>query len=574
MLYYKKIKEELVLKKYFYSILVFILAVCPANATASTVSDYLRESLILPLSAEPKTLNVLVAQENASAEIGQYLFDGLTRFNPKTGDMEPALSEKWTAADKGKTWTFYLRENVFWSDGEPFTAEDVRWTFEDVIYNPEIPNGARDIFTIAGERIKVKIINDFTIEFDLPEPFAPFLFALSQSILPKHKLSRAILENRFSSAWGLGENPENIVGTGPFKVHKILAGEKIELVQNDFYWRKTDAGEKLPKIKRIVFLVMPSAENQLLRFLEGETDFFRMRGTDYPILKPLEGKNNFKIYNTGASLGSFFLAVNQQTTGEWKRDILLNRDFRRALSYAMDRNSMADMVFNRFAAAQCSPLSPSIPFFYNDNTACYSRDFEAARKILQEILGFVDADNDGFLEDKNGRTLEFVLMTNAEEPSRLQIAQMLREDFRRVGIKIVLQVVEFNSLVSRLTVTKNWEMVLMGLTGSLDPHFGANVWLSNGQLHFWNLRPQEPSYIETKIDKIFAAAAQTIDRDERKKLYDEWQAIEAEELFLIPTVVPDTLFAVRNRFKKIEATAVAGAFYPIEELEVKTNERA
>lgn len=502
-------------------------------------------------------------------EVTQYLFEGLTECDPGTGNILPKLAESWEHSPDGLVWTFHLRKEVKWSDGKSFTAKDVVFTFNHVIFNPAIPNSARDIFTIQGKPVIVKAMDDQTVEFHLPVPFAPFLFALSQPIIPQHMLAGSVQNETFSSAWGYGEKPERIVGTGPFKLVKVLPGEKVELARNPFYWKKDPNRNLFPRLDRIILLIVPSQETQLLRFLEGETDLFTLRGVDYPVLKPLEKKKNFTIYRTGPSLGSFFVAFNQQAKIPWKRKWFQSRDFRRALSHALDRSSMAEIAFNRFAVKQCSPLSPSVPFFYNDEAPCYDYTPQTAKTVLTDIVGFKDINKDGILEDEEGHLLEVVLVTNTEDSTRLQLAQMIREDWREVGIKVHLLPMEFNALVSKLTVSHDWEVVVMGLTGSVDPHFGANVWLSNGNLHFWNPSAENAIYIEKKVDELFGKAAMTLERNKRKEYYDEWQRIEAEELSLIPTVLSEVLYAVRNRFVSVKPTAIGGPFYPIEELETK-----
>jgi len=551
-----------------YIFVLLLLLSGPVSGQAAK-SDFFDKTLVLPIATEPKTFNVLVAQETSSAEVTQYLFEGLTEFDPWTWAILPKLAESWEQSSDGLVWTFHLRKGVRWSDGQPFTSRDVRFTFEDVIFNPAIPNSARDIFTIQGKPITLKIVDDQTVEFHLPAPFAPFLLSLSQPIIPEHILENSVHDGTFSSAWGLGEKPDRVVGTGPFKIAKVLPGEKVELVRNPFFWKKDVDGKPLPRMDRIILLIVPSQENQLLRFLDGETDLYVLRGADYPVLKPLERKKHFKIYQAGPSLGSSFVAFNQQPRTPWKKKWYQNRDLRRALSHGIDRASMADIVFNRFAVKQCSPLSPSVPFFYSDEAPCYDYDPKTAKTILTEIVGFQDKDKDGILEDEEGHPLEIVLVTNTEDPTRLQLAQMIREDWRRIGIQVHLLPMEFNALVSKLTVTHDWEAVVIGLTGSSEPHFGANVWLSNGNLHFWNTGVGNKTYIETKVDELFGKAAVTLDRDKRKEYYDEWQRIEAEELLLIPTVLPEVLYAVRDRFVSVKPTPLGGPFYPIEELETR-----
>lgn len=554
------------MKKILFLLLILF---CFPSCLNAKQSDFFDKTLILPIATEPKTFNIMVAQETSSTEVTQYLFEGLTEWDPRTGKIVPKLAERWEISDDNRVWTFYLRKNVQWSDGVPLTARDVLFTFEKIIFNPEIPTSARDIFIIQGKPIALKVLNDQTIQFELPVPFAPFLFALSQPIVPQHILENVVQNGTFPSAWGLGEDPRRIVGTGPFRIAKVLPGERIELTRNENYWKSDAQGRKLPLLERILLLIIPNPESQLLRFLEGETDYCPMRGQDYPLLKPLEAKKGFKVYDAGPSLGSYFVAFNQQTKNPWKKKLFQNRDFRRALAHGIDRKSMMDLVFNRLAVKQCSPISPSVPLFYDPNVTCYDYEPETAKRILTDIVGCRDKNQDGILEDEEGHPLEVVLATNSEDRTRTELAQMIREDWRRIGIKVHLLPLEFNTLVAKLTVTQDWEAVLMGLTGTVDPHFGANVWLSSGNLHFWNPGASNATYIETKIDQLFNKAVVSLDPEERKKDYDEWQYLVSEELPLIYTVLPEVLYAVRDRFVSLKPTALGGPFYPMEELETK-----
>jgi len=555
------------LKASFYFFLTICCILFPPTATPSDKS-FFEDTLVLTTSTDPKTFNILIAQETSSTRIAGYFFEGLTEYNPITGKMIPKLAESWERSEDGLHWTFYLRKNVLWSDGKPFTARDVLFTYKEIIFNPEIPTSARDILTIDGKLPEVVFVDDHTLRFHLPSPFAPFLFTLSNSIMPKHILKDAVDDGSFMSTWGLSEKPERIVGTGPFKLKEIVAGERIELIRNKNYWKKDLEGNRLPYLERIFFLVIPSPESTLLRFLEGETDLYGVRGVDYPLLKPLEQKKGFKIYETGPDFGSRFVGFNWQAKNEIKKKWFRNRDFRIALAHAIDRQSMKDIIFNRLAVEQCSAVSPSNPIYFTDEVTCYDYNPKRAMEMLEE-LGFLDRDGDGTRESPEGENFEMVMMTNAEASERLQMAQMIREDWSQVGMKVHLLPLEFNTLVAKLTVTQDWEVVIIGLTGSIEPHFGANVWRSNGSLHFWNPKPEEANDWEKKIDEIFRLGSMALDEEERKQYYFEWQKIVASELPVIYTLLSQSVFAVRDRFESLNPTPLGGAFYPIEELRIR-----
>lgn len=550
-------------------LVLFSLVLSSSHGALSAAVARPSRTLVLAIPGEPKSFNELVAQETSTTQITGFLFEGLTRLNTETGETEGRLAERWEVSPDGLRWTFHLRRDVLWFDGTPFTTRDVLFTFNDLIYNPEIINAARDIFTVGGKHILVEPSDPYTVTFLLPSPFAPFLMAMGQSIYPEHVLKPAVTAERFSSAWGVDSDPAQIIGTGPFRIAKYLPGERVELVRNERYWQRDGEGRRLPYMQRIIFLIIPNPDLRLLKFLEGETDFHGLSGVDYPLLAPKMREKKFSLYDVGAQLGSNFLAFNQGCPDARKRSWFRSRIFRRAVAHSLDRPAMIDVLYGRMGVAQCSPLSPSTPFFFNRRISCY--EYDPGRSISQlRGDGFIDSNADGWLEDKEGNPVELVLLTNAENPERVQMAGMIREDLARIGIKAHLLTVEFNSLVTKLVATHDWDAVLLGLTGEIDPHFGANVWLSSGSLHFWNAgAPEKISPWEGRIDEIFAKALGSLDRSARRDLYGEWQEIAARELPVIYTVLPRLTYAVRNRFTNLRPTVLGGPFHNIEWIDIR-----
>jgi len=538
-------------------------------------------TLTLATTSDPKSFNPILAKETSTTQITGLIFEGLTRVNGITLEVEPNLAESWKIENDGLTYIFKLRNDVLWHDGEKFTADDVVFTFKELIFNPDIPSSARDIFTIEGKPIEVEKINEYEVKFSLPKRFAPFLMSMGQEILPKHILEKPLKEGKFNFVWGLDTPPQEIVGTGPFKLSKYLPGERVILERNPHYWRKDREGKRLPYLEKIVFLIVQNQDTALLKFKEGVIDYYGMRGEDYPILKPLEKKGNFTVYNTGPTFGENFLVFNQNRdinpqTGknfveQKKLNWFTNKRFREAVSYAIDRESIIKIVMNGLGIPQYGPMSPSAGFFYNPNVRKYPYDVERAKEILKEE-GFIDRDGDGFLEDKEGNRVEFNLFTNSGNTERIKIAQIIRKDLERIGFKVNFMPLEFNLLVSKLDATFDWDAIVLGLTGGIEPHFGANVWYSWGQLHLWYPRQKTPATDwEKRIDEIFTEAVQELEREKRKELYDEWQMIVSENLPLIYTVLPLNIFAVRNKFGNLYPTSYGGAFHNLEEIYIKNS---
>ncbi|MDP8216122.1 MAG: ABC transporter substrate-binding protein [Candidatus Kaelpia imicola] len=526
--------------------------------------------------SDPKSFNPVLAKETSTTEITGLIFEGLTRMNVHTKEAEPNLAKSWQVRRGGREWVFYLREDVKWNDGEPFSADDVLFTFNDLIYNSKIPSSASDVLKAGGEPFKVEKIDNYSVRFTLSSSYAPFLMAMGTNILPKHILEDVVKKGKFNSSWTLDSEPEEIIGTGPFKLSRYIPGQLVELVRNGYYWREDERGNGLPYLKGVRFLIVPNSDTALLKFLDSEIDYYSLRGEDYSILKPEEKSKGFKIYEVGPAFGSNFITFNQNNsinpeTKEtyidkkklgWFRD----RRFREAVSYALDRSSIIDIVLNGFGYPQFGPLSPSSGYFYNSSIEEHSYNLNRSRELLAD-MDFSDVDSDGILEDKSGEDLSFNLFTNAENNIRVKIAELIKEDLANVGIKVNFLPLEFNNLVTKITSSYDWEAIILGFTGGIEPHFSSNIWLSSGHLHIWNPKQDKPvTSWEAEIDRLFKDGVQVLDRKKRKSIYDSWQKIASRELPLIYTVIPESIFAVRDRFGNLDPKPYGGAFHNIEEI--------
>ncbi len=350
--------------------------------------------------------------------------------------------------------------------------------------------------------------------------------------------------------------------------------------QNIFQVKRLDkGGNRLPYLERVVYLVVQSEDVSLLKFQEGELDYYQLRGSDYPILKPTEKEGNYTIYETGPAFGTNFVVFNLNSgknkgTGQpfvapKKLAWFSNLKFRQAVAYAIDKQSIINIVMNGLGYPQNSAMSPSAGLFYNPKVKTYSYDLAKAKEILKEA-GFMDKDSDGTIEDINGNKVEFNLFTNSGNTVRVAIAEIIRKDLAEIGMKVNFTQLEFNNLVGKLDSSYDWDAIIIGLTGGIEPHFGSNVWRSSGHLHMWYPKQEKPfTKWEARIDKIFNFGVQELDEDKRKVFYDEWQEIVAEELPFIYTVLPASIFAVRNKFGNLHPTSFGGAFHNLEEIYVK-----
>jgi peptide/nickel transport system substrate-binding protein len=535
--------------------------------------------LIRAMFSEPRSFNPITSSDRDIREITGLMYEGLVRINAITLAPEPGLAQTWTVSSDGLSWKFKLRPGLRWSDGAPFSAWDVEFTFDSLVFNDSInPNAARDLFAIAGKTPVLSVEDSLTIRFTLPIPFAPFLRAMAQEILPRHTLGGFAKWSTFPSALSATAPPGSMPGTGPFVLESFSAGKTV-LARNPAYWQTDSAGNGLPYLSRVVFVTVPDQAAELAKFGKGQLDYMKVKGDDYAGLKRDETKGNYTVYRLGPSSGSYFVFFNQNAgrdpaTGKPYVDSaklawFSNRSFRQAVALSLDRQGMIDKIMNGLGYPQRGPMSPSQGFFYDSDVPDYPYDTAAAHALLAKE-GFTDRNRDGVLEDALGRPVEFTLATNSGNTVRTKLAEFIARNLSDVGMKVKLVHLEFGSLTEKIDKPPYaWDAVLLGLSGNVDPHFGSNVWRSSGYLHMWDPGRKTPTTPwEARIDTIFDKASGELDEGKRKELYDEWQNIAATELPLIYTVLPEQIFCLSNKFKNVNPSVTGGLLHSIERLYV------
>ena len=305
--------------------------------------------LVVATFGDPKTFNPITANEGSSEEIYRMLYWGLLGFDWPTQQVLPGLAEKWSVEPDNKTWTFKLRKGLRWSDGQPLTADDVVFTWKDVIYNTNIDNVTVDLFRIDGKDFAVTKVDDLTVKVVTPEIYAPFLeFFGGVPIIPKHILAKAVTSGQFLSAYGINSKPEEIVGSGPFRIKEFKPAQHTLLERNPYFFEVDKKGQRLPYFDNIIFTVVPDMNAMSLRFMQGESDVFEtVRPDEYERFKTEADKGKFSLVDLGIGLEKGFFWFNQNTNVDAKsgkpivdpKKLKWFRDakFRQACAYAVDR---------------------------------------------------------------------------------------------------------------------------------------------------------------------------------------------------------------------------------------------
>lgn len=530
----------------------------------------------------PKTFNAWTAADVESDGIGLLQFERLVDIDGFTGKYYGRLAKDFEVSPDKKTYTFHLRKGLKWSDGHPLTADDVVFTFNNIVGAGFGNSSRRDVLMVRGVYPKFEKVDDYTVRVSTPEPFVPLLSGLVQAIAPKHVFEPIVKKGRdeFNSFWDTNVTGDKLVVSGPFKLVRYVPSQRVEFERNPNYFMVDRKGTPLPYLDRFVQLIVPDQNTQVLKFLGKELDFLdirSVRGADVAKLRPRQRTDNFKLFNLGPDDGTLFLTLNmcRRTNPKSKKPYVdpikqewfNNQKFRQAVSHAINRQQIVDNVLKGVGLPLYTSESTSCLFF-NKNLQPYPQDLDLAAKLLKEA-GFIKKP-DGRLYDPKGNQVEFTLLTNAGNTSRDGTCISIANELGKLGMKVNYQPVDFNMLIGKLDHSLEWEAVVMGLTGSrTEPYNGANVWKSNGRLHMFDQRlPNDKGEViaadardwEKRIDELFDKGAVTFGFDERKKYYDEYQKIAYDQQPFIYVYSPLDITAMRNTVKNYKPTKY-GVFY-------------
>lgn len=526
-----------------------------------------RDGLVSATISDPKTFNPLLSVDAASSTATGDLFDGLVRLNPRTTLPEPVLAERWEHDAAGTTWTFHLRRDVRWHDGTPFTAEDVAFTF-DAVFDPKVPNSLKHILTVDGQPIRTEVVGPHVIRFVLSAPFAPLLDSIGVAILPKHLLGPSLADGTFAHQWGIDTEPERLVGTGPYRMTRYVQAQFLRYERNPRYWMREDGGGLLPRLGERTLLIVPDQNTVYLKFLDNQLHYYSPRPEEVDDVRRRADRLEVTLERIGLDTGMLFVSLNRNPARyvrEGRRDPRLDwftdLHFLRAIAHSVDKQSMIVNTYFGYGEPALSALSPENKIFHNPHLEPYTYDLERARRLLAEG-GYLDRDGDGVLEDARGNAIQFDLSTNAGNQVRERLCSMLKEDWSKLGIRVNYRPLEFATLVEKLSVNFDWDAMVMGFTGGVEPHNAANLLRSSGNLHLWHPNQERPATDwEAEIDRELDLGARELEIDARKRHYWRIQEILHRELPLIQLVRQEQFVAYKSYLENFHLT-VWGFYRP------------
>ena len=548
--------------------------------TQAPVGVFGGELVVSTIGEGPKTFNPCNTKDATSSSMAGLLYDGLLTTDSKTGEVVPRLAKSYEIS--GNDYIINLRRGIKWTDGKPITAEDVIYTYKEIVFAGLGNTASRDGMMINGELPKLEKVDDYTVKFTTPKPFAPFLRQLSYPIVPKHyfKPYSDKGDSVFNSFLNPDTPPGQIVSNGAFKLKKYVAAQRVVFERNPDYYMINTENKKLPYLDKLVYLIVGDTNNEILKFEAGEIDVLSLRGSNVARYRIKEPDSDYRIYNLGADTGTLFLVINlnnrKNSEGKWnvplhKQKWFRNRDFRAAVDWAIDRTGMVRNIAQGLAEPLFTAESLN-SIYLNRYIKGHPQDKSVSSEVLEKA-GFTLKDRK--LYDSDGVRVEFDLYTNAGALERESIGVMIKQDLEDLGMKVNFKPIEFNSLVNKLSNTNDWDMAIMGLTGSpLEPHDGKNVWTSYGPLHLFNQRPQKYGRDdrldwEKELDSIFEEGALKLSFEERKPIYDRYQTIIYNQKPVIYLYSPIRITAIRKKFGNIFPTPLSGLLHNPEEIYIK-----
>ncbi|MDN4075363.1 ABC transporter substrate-binding protein [Fictibacillus terranigra] len=459
-----------------------------SNSSSSKESSSKKDEIKVGLDVDAGTMDPRLSSDTSSKRVSELAYDGLIRLSDNL-EAEPSLATKWDNPNP-TTWIFTLRKNVNFQDGTPFTAEDVKYTF-DTLLDPNLKAPS----AILYEPIKsVDVVNKYQVKFTLKQPYAALLSYLDIGIVPKH-----IGEKNDKS---LANHP---IGTGPYKLVKWSKNNKIAFEANPKYWGGA------PKTKKITYYIIPDNTTRVASLESGDVDLVHSPVSPQDISR-IKQNDKLKVVET-QGLGFTYLNFNV------KNKILSEVKIRQALSNLVNKDVISSKIYKGMDKPGKSPLIPA-SWAYTDNVPTFDYDVKRAKALFKEA-GWQDSDGDGVL-DQNGKKLKFTLSTHSEDPNRVQTVEYLQNEFTKAGIETKVTTNEWPTFSASLTEGK-FDIALVGWLNLVDPDRAMyNQFHTDGGGNYGK-------YSNRQVDVLLEKGRTALSQAERIKVYQKAASIVTEE---------------------------------------------
>lgn len=452
--------------------------------------------------------------------VNKSLLNCLLRYSPDDWSPQPDLAEKWEVSKDGLTWTFQLRKNVHWHDGKPFTAEDVKFTL-DLFRDSKVASSFRGS-VVAITNVELAGTHTVKMTTATPNSALPEVLAYLIFMLPKHLLAGG----EYTPTKFPQEFIKHPIGTGPFKFAEHVPGDHFTVVANDNYH------EGRPYLDSIIFKVVRDGNSRVAQVKTGELD---MAFPNLSQLPAVQGQPNLNVYNRRR--------MDYRFLGAWYKDpkigpFFAEKKIRQAIAHAIDAKGIIQQVTNGNADRSNGPLPPALKKWYVTDAPVFDYNPDRAGKMLAEA-GFKKG-ADGFLE-KGGQKFSFECITDQGQPDMVQVALIMQQNLKDLGIEMKMTATEFNRVVDAYRV-KNVFQTIHWLYVTPSSPDQSQYWVKDGSLNHW-------TYHNPEVDRLYKEALATFEYEKQKMLYTKLYTILAEDQPVNFIYHPHEFQAINKRVK-------------------------
>jgi peptide/nickel transport system substrate-binding protein len=511
-------------------------------------------TLTASLRSEPRSFNRVVSSLVPTEIFSILTGSKLVRVNRATQEVEPSVAESWTVSPDNKTYTLKLRDGVLWSDGTPFTAADVLFSFQ-AMYDPKVNSVVASALMIDGKPLTVTSPDPKTVVIALPRTAGPGIALLDNvQLVAKHKYEAALKAGTFAQSMGAAAPASEFVTLGAFVLRNYTQGQRMVFDRNPRYWKKDATGVQLPYLDQVILEIVPDQNAELVRLQAGQVDTLQqqIRPEDIATLRPLEQQGKLRLIELGVSADAdsfFFNLRSYYWEKDPRRDWIMRKEFRRAISHAVDREAFANTVFLGAGVPIWGPVTPGNKTWFSPNVQRYGYSLERAREILAGI-GLVNRDQDEWVEDAKGAEARFTVLTFRGNSSLEKGAAVLRDELKKIGVAVDVVPLEQGLVIQRMLKGDFESIMLVFNATSLDPALNADFWLSSGSSHVWNMAQSKPATDwEKEIDDLMVTVMTHVDQMERRRAFDRIQTIFADNLPVLYFVAPRLYMGVSTRVR-------------------------
>jgi len=520
------------------------------------------------INNDPKSFNTMLARDGDTGAVVGVLFDYLADYDPCTREFLPNLASFEVVADEEAdtlTVIYTLRDDLYWTTlADPdtrvkVTSDDIVFWYDEIEGDQELqqPGYAGQFIEMADgseARIEVQKIDDLTVAFHYPRIVANPILSTNMEFGPRYVYEPAKREGGAEGVlnlFSIDTDPATVPSIGGYYIAEYEPGVRVVAVRNPHYWKKDDAGVSLPYIERAIYQIVPDRNTEFLLFKEGNKDAYSVRPEDLDELLDAEDPD-YTVYNGGATLGSSFVAFNQNpdTMDPLVYSWFSQTEFRQAMSSVLNRDRIASQVYRGLAEPALHFFARANPYFDESIRQRFDYDPDRARALLAEIG--IRPNAEGLMEDADGNHVEFNIHVGASNNVAVDIMNIFSDELKQIGITGNVRPIDFQKLVEMLTSTYDWHVATASLGSNYWPEGGSNVWQSKGNFHLWHPLQEEPyTEWEARVDYLYNEGRFTIDKEKAKAIYDEYQQLLLDQAPMIYVVYPLSFLAVRDKWANV-----------------------